>query len=63
MGSQVVAAPAGSENPAIAVGLPPLMIANVQYQPERARGHAAANPDYVQLLEAGPAAPDVEPVP
>ena len=45
MGSQVVAAPPGSDNPAIAAGLPPLMLVNVQYQPERARGQAAANPE------------------
>ena len=62
MGSQVVAAPAGSENPAIAAGLLPLMLSNVQYQPERARGHAAADPDYVQLLETGPIDLEVEPV-
>ena len=63
MGSQVVAAPAGSENPAIAAGLLPLMLSNVQYQPERARGHAAADPDYVQLLETGPIDLEAEPVP
>jgi hypothetical protein len=63
MGSQVVAAPQGADNPAIAAGLPPLMISNIQYQPERARGHAAADPDYIELIENRNAAQAHEPVP